>query len=50
MPEDTKELGDCPDCGESISPAWALVEYERDDGSEGVWAECPVCEDIVEPE
>jgi hypothetical protein len=30
--------------------AWTLVEYEKDDGTEGVWAECPGCGDVVAPE
>jgi len=43
-------LGCCPDCGESIPTGWRLIDYERDDGTEGVWAECPACENVVSPE
>jgi len=43
-------LGRCPDRGEPIPSAWLLVEYEKADGTEGVWAECPACEDVVAPE
>jgi hypothetical protein len=50
MPTDDSSLGQCPDCGERISDAWLLVEYSRDDGTDGVWAECPSCEDVVAPE
>jgi hypothetical protein len=47
---DESSLGRCPNCGESISPGWLLVEYEKTDGTEGLWAECPSCEDVVAPE
>jgi hypothetical protein len=50
MTSDATNLGRCPDCGESIPAAWLLVEYEKDDGKTGIWAECPDCEDVVEPE
>ena len=50
MNADESFLGRYPDCGESIPKAWLLVEYEKDDGTEGVWAECPACEDVVAPE
>ena len=50
MNADESFLGRCPECGEDISEAWILVEYEKEDGTEGVWAECPVCEDVVAPE
>ena len=50
MNTDESALGRCPDCGESIPEAWLLFEYEKDDGTDGVWAECLVCEDVVAPE
>jgi hypothetical protein len=50
MNEDTSILGRCPDCGESISSAWLLIEYENGDGATDVWAECPGCEAVVSPE
>jgi len=50
MPDDTQRLGRCPNCDERITTPWLLVEYEKDDGTEGIWAECPTCEDVVAPE
>ncbi len=50
MPEDPEILGRCPNCGESISEVWLLVEYEIDGGDTGIWAECPDCDDVVAPE
>jgi len=50
MSEDEGLLGRCPECGEEISSVWVLVEYEKSDGSDGIWAECPGCETVVEPE
>ena len=50
MNADESSLGHCPECGGNISEAWILVEYEKDDGTEGVWTECPACGDVVAPE
>lgn len=50
MTDDTSILGRCPDCGERISRAGVLVEYEKDDGTVGIWAECPQCGSVVSPE
>lgn len=50
MNADESFLGRCPECGEDISVAWILVEYEKADGTEGVWTECPACESVVAPE
>ena len=50
MNADESSLGRCPECGEGISEAWILVEYEKEDGTESVWAECPSCEDVIAPE
>ena len=50
MNADESSLGRCPECGEDISEAWILVEYEKNDGTEGVWTECPACGDVVAPE
>ena len=44
MPPDDV-LGRCPYCATSITRAWLLIKYET-----GVWAECPECDDVVEPE
>lgn len=50
MTKDNQLLGRCPECGAEIPPAWTLVEYEKEDGTEGIWAECPDCETVVDPE
>jgi hypothetical protein len=50
MSTDESSLGRCPDCGEAIPETWLLVEYEKDDGTQGIWAECPECDDVVAPE
>jgi len=50
MTSDETVLGRCPECGERIPDTWLLVEYEKDDGSDGEWAECPGCKDVVAPE
>jgi len=42
-------VGDCPGCGERIPVAALLVEYDRGDGTVGRFAECPGCQDVVEP-
>ncbi|SEP27075.1 hypothetical protein SAMN05216388_105913, partial [Halorientalis persicus] len=47
MSTDESSLGRCPDCGEAIPETWLLVEYEKDDGTQGIWAECPECDDVV---
>ena len=43
-------LGNCPKCGEELSSAYVLVEYEKDDGTTGIWAECPICDEVVSPQ
>lgn len=50
MTRNTSMLGGCPECREAIPRAWLLIEYERGDGTTGVWAECPDCEAVVSPE
>ncbi|WP_455429257.1 DUF7837 family putative zinc-binding protein [Haloplanus rubicundus] len=50
MTNDTRKHGRCPKCDEDISVAHVLVEYEKDDGTTGLWAECPTCDDVVSPE
>ncbi|MCJ0618148.1 hypothetical protein JZX76_00970 [Haloarcula hispanica] len=45
-----QSVGRCPDCDKQITTAWILVEYEKDGGTEGVWDDCPSCEDVVAPE
>jgi hypothetical protein len=50
MSTDEASLGRCPECGKRLPTAWLLVEYEKEDGQTGIWAECPDCEDVVAPE
>jgi len=50
MPTDDSSLGRCPDCNDPIPDAWLLVEYSKDDGTDGVWVECPSCKDVFAPE
>jgi predicted RNA-binding Zn-ribbon protein involved in translation (DUF1610 family) len=42
-------LGECPRCGQEIPRAYLLIEYETETGEMGVWAECPECADVVDP-
>ncbi len=50
MNGDQSTVGQCPECGSSISSGWKLIEYERDDGPLGIFAECPSCNEVVAPE
>jgi hypothetical protein len=50
MTPDESSLGRCPECGEKIPSEWSLIDYEKEDGTSGVWAECPACDDVVEPD
>jgi hypothetical protein len=50
MNTDESSLGRCPECSEEIPEAWFLVEYTKESGKTGIWAECPGCEEVVEPE
>jgi hypothetical protein len=50
MSNDTPLLGHCPDCASAIPEGWLLVEYTKDNGTTGNWAECPDCETVVAPE
>jgi predicted RNA-binding Zn-ribbon protein involved in translation (DUF1610 family) len=50
MTQNTSVLGRCPECGADISRAWLLIEYEKTDGTTGIWAECPTCGEVVSPE
>ena len=47
---DVPPLGSCPKCGEGLSGGHVLVEYEKDDGTTGIWAECPICDEVVSPQ
>ncbi|WP_449404867.1 DUF7837 family putative zinc-binding protein [Haloplanus natans] len=42
--------GCCPNCGHDIRPVDHPISYERSDRSVGVFAECPSCGAVVEPE
>ncbi|EFW91671.1 hypothetical protein ZOD2009_12492 [Haladaptatus paucihalophilus DX253] len=48
MATESSRLGMCPNCGNSITSGYLLIEYDTEDGSER-FAECPSCEDIVHP-
>jgi len=50
MSNETEPLGVCPDCGAEIQPFHLLVEYEKDDGTRGRFAECEQCSEVVTPE
>ena len=50
MTPDDGVLGRCPNCATKITRAWLLIEYENTEGQTGIWAECPECDDVVEPE
>jgi hypothetical protein len=50
MTDDIPKRGRCPECDEDISVAHVLVEYEKNNGTTGIWAECPICDDVVSPE
>ena len=50
MSDRNRDIGRCPDCNKPITRPWVLVEYEKDDGTDGVWAECPACAEVIAPE
>ncbi|QSG16367.1 Zn finger protein, C2C2 type (plasmid) [Halapricum desulfuricans] len=50
MSDQTEPLGMCPMCGAEIEPFQLLVEYEKDDGTTGRFAECESCGEVVRPE
>jgi predicted RNA-binding Zn-ribbon protein involved in translation (DUF1610 family) len=43
------ELGDCPECGTTITDVAVLIEYETADGESAYWADCPDCGAVVDP-
>lgn len=49
MDHNQSPLGVCPDCGRELQPVHALIEYEKTNGEQGIFAECPKCDDVVEP-
>ncbi|WP_449404858.1 DUF7837 family putative zinc-binding protein [Haloplanus natans] len=50
MINDSRTHGRCPMCDEIISAAHILVEYKKNNGATGIWAECLLCDDVVSPE
>jgi len=42
-------IGNCSYCGSEIRSSHILIKYESDQG-DGVWAECPNCAEVVDPE
>ncbi|MCW8173292.1 hypothetical protein D8S78_20460 [Natrialba swarupiae] len=42
-------LGTCPFCHAEITPIDVILEYETDSGL-AVYAECPECQDVVNPQ
>lgn len=42
-------LGSCPFCNATVPETRVLIEYETAEGSE-LWAECPSCTEVVDPE
>ncbi|WP_449272228.1 DUF7837 family putative zinc-binding protein [Halorussus rarus] len=50
MSSTTTLLGTCPECGVVIAAPSKLIEYERTDGTTGIYAECVGCSAVVAPE
>ncbi|MFC6988955.1 hypothetical protein ACFQJD_09965 [Haloplanus sp. GCM10025708] len=50
MTHGNSTAGTCPECGRRLHAERVLVEYERTDGSRGVYAECPACDAVVTPD
>jgi len=42
-------IGTCPQCGAAIRSGQILIEYDAAQGP-GLWAECPECFEVVDPE
>lgn len=42
------DIGECPNCEASLSPAQILIEYERA-GTPSMFADCRRCGDVVHP-
>ncbi|WP_449272006.1 DUF7837 family putative zinc-binding protein [Halorubrum kocurii] len=42
-------LGTCSFCGETVADRHVLIQYEKESGDQGVWAECPECLEVVDP-
>jgi hypothetical protein len=50
LQSDPGSPGDLPDDSRPIGAVDVLITYERSDGTDGVFAGCPACEEIVTPE
>jgi uncharacterized Zn finger protein len=50
MMSDDARLGVCPHCGHGIRQIHELITYKRSDETVGVFAECPACAAVIEPE
>ncbi|WP_456071279.1 DUF7837 family putative zinc-binding protein [Haladaptatus caseinilyticus] len=48
MATESARLGVCPNCDDSITNGYLLIEYETESGLER-FAECPNCREIVHP-
>lgn len=49
MSDQNTSIGVCPNCERSVTTASLLIEYERDDGTTGQFADCPHCDSVVKP-
>ena len=49
MSQNQSAPGTCPECGRQIQSAYILITYEKGDGTAGAFAECPQCNEVVEP-
>lgn len=43
-------LGRCPSCSTPLRWDDLLIEYESEDGTHSVFAECPTCGGVVAPD
>ena len=50
IPNPDTILGTCSFCGETVAERHVLIHYEKESGDQGVWAECPGCLEVVDPE
>lgn len=48
-PQHSSRIGTCPRCHSEITGFNILIKYESSDGQKAVWAECPACQEVVDP-